>query len=244
MAVVVRTEIEPEGPKKMFFFDLQYLLFIAPALILAFVASLMVQSAYAAGRRLPARYSGYAAARAILDSAGLHDVGIEEVPGQLSDHYDPSAKVLRLSTDVFHGRSLSSVGIAAHEAGHALQDARHYAPLIVRNAAVPMANFGSGAGLFLLILGVAFSFGPLLLAGIFLFGAVVFFQLVNLPVEFNASSRAKAQLVELGLVDQDEMRAVRRVLNAAALTYVAATLQSILTLLYYVLRFTGSRNDD
>jgi len=228
----------------MYFFDFQYFLFIAPALILAFVASMMVKSAYAAGRQLPARYSGYAAARAILDSAGLHDVGIEEIPGQLSDHYDPGAKVLRLSTDVFHGRSLSSVGIAAHEAGHALQDAHHYAPLIVRNAAVPLANFGSGAGMFLLFLGLAAGFAPLSWAGIFLFGAVVFFQLVNLPVEFNASSRAKVLLVDLGLVDQNEMAAVRRVLNAAALTYVAATLQSILTLLYYVLRFTGSRRGD
>jgi len=225
-------------------FDFQHLLFIAPALLLAFVASMMVRSAYAAGRQLPARYSGYAAARAMLDSAGLHEVGIEEIPGQLSDHYDPRDKVLRLSSEVFHGRTLSSVGIAAHEAGHALQDAHHYVPLVVRNAAVPLANFGSGAGLLLLFLGIAAGFAPLSWAGIFLFGAVVFFQVVNLPVEFNASSRAKAQLVDLGIVDVDEMRAVRKVLNAAALTYVAATLQSILTLLYYVLRFTASQRHD
>ncbi len=226
------------------YFDLQHLLFIAPALILAFVASLLVRSAYASGRQQPCHYSGYAAARAILDSAGLHDVAIEEIPGQMSDHYDPREKVLRLSSEVFHGRTMSSVGIAAHEAGHALQDAHAYAPLIVRNAAVPLANFGSGAGLFLLFLGVMVRFAPLCWAGILLFGAVVFFQLVNLPVEFNASSRAKAQLVELGIVDAQEMGAVRRVLNAAALTYVAATLQSILTLLYYILRFTSSQRDD
>lgn len=228
----------------MFYFDFQYLLFISPALLLAFVAQMMVRSAYASGRQWPSHYSGYAAARAILDSAGLQDVAIEEVPGHLSDHYDPRAKVLRLSSEVFHGRTLSSVGIAAHEAGHALQDAHFYAPLIVRNAAVPIASFGSNASWFLLFIGLAMGYAPLCWLGLILFGGVVFFQLVNLPVEFDASSRAKVQLVELGLVDQQEMGPVRRVLNAAALTYVAATLQSILTLLYYVLRFAHSQRDD
>ena len=170
------------------------------------------------------------------------DVGIEEVPGQLSDHYDPRDKMLRLSSDVYHGRSLAAVGIAAHEAGHALQDAHHYPLMLVRNVAVPIANFGSGAGMLLLMLGFVSGFLPLCYLGLALYGGVALFQIVNLPVEFNASSRAKALLVDLGIVAPGEMPAVRRVLNAAALTYVAATLQAVLTLLYYASRFTSRRD--
>ena len=139
---------------------------------------------------------------------------------------------------------MSAVGVAAHEAGHALQDAKHYAPLMIRNAAVPAASFGSNAGILLAALGVFLSLQPLLLIGIAVFAGVVFFQVVNLPVEFNASTRAKRELVDLGIIDQQELPAVRKVLNAAALTYVAATLQSILTLLYYLLHFLGGRSDD
>ncbi len=190
---------------------------------------------------MAAPLSGAAAARHILDSAGLNDVAIEQIPGQLSDHYDPRANVLRLSSEVYQNRTLASVGIAAHEAGHAIQHARNYAPLIVRNAAVPLAGFGSNAGISLLIIGAVMNFQPLLLLGIGLFAAVVFFQVVNLPVEFNASSRAKAQLVGLGIVNDQELVYVKKVLNAAALTYVAATLQAMLTLLYYVMRYS-SRN--
>jgi Zn-dependent membrane protease YugP len=170
----------------------------------------------------------------------LEYVEIEDVPGHLSDHYDPRHKVLRLSHDVANSRSLAAVGIAAHEAGHAIQDALNYAPLVVRNAAVPAANFGSGVSFILLILGFILSFPPLLWLGIGAFSCVVFFQVVNLPVEFNASTRAKQQLVGLGIVDAEEMTYVNKVLNAAALTYVAATLQSILTLLYYLMHFAGS----
>jgi len=222
-------------------FDFHLLLFIAPALLLGIIAQVMIKSAYASSQRIPAGMSGFAAARRLLDSAGLQNVGIEQTPGHLSDHYDPRSKVLRLSGDVYHGRSMASVGVAAHEAGHAIQDARGYAPLVIRNAAVPAANFGSSAGMILLILGVFFT--PLLLFGIILFSAVVFFQVVNLPVEFNASSRAKRQLADLGIVHPRDMRHVSRVLTAAALTYVAATLQAILTLLYYVLRYAGSSRD-
>jgi uncharacterized protein len=222
--------------------DFNLLLFIAPALILSFLAQLWIKSAYARGQRAPARMSGYAAARRMLDAAGLHQVQIEETPGHLSDHYDPRHKVLRLSSEVYHNYSLASVGIAAHEAGHALQDARRYFPLVVRNLAVPAAGFGSNFGILMAMLGLVFSIQPLLLAGIILFSAVVLFQLVNLPVEFNASSRAKAHLVELGIVAPQEMPLVRSVLNAAALTYVAATLQAILTLLYYLLRYSSRRN--
>ncbi len=221
--------------------DFRLLIFIAPALILGMVAQMMVRSAYSRGSQVAARMSGYAAARRVLDSAGLFEVGIEQTPGRLSDHYDPRAKVLRLSGEVYHGRSMAAVGIAAHEAGHALQDAHRYLPLVIRNAAVPAASFGSNAGILLLMLGVIFQLEPLLLFGIILFAAVVFFQLVNLPVEFDASARAKRQLVDLGVVPDHEMRYVNRVLNAAALTYVAATLQAILTLLYYIMRYSGSR---
>lgn len=231
----------------MFIFEPYYFLFIMPAVLLGLWAQMRVRSTYHSAQKKPAPLSGAAAARHILDSAGLDVVAIEQVPGQLSDHYDPRSKVLRLSPDVYHGRTLAAVGIAAHEAGHAIQDAKDYAPLAIRNAAVPLAGFGSGAGMWLLMLGAIFSGSTLgqfmLLAGIVLFGAVVFFQVVNLPVEFNASTRAKAQLVELGIVPSDEMRYVNKVLNAAALTYVAATLQAVLTLLYFVLRYAGGSRD-
>jgi Zn-dependent membrane protease YugP len=192
---------------------------------------------------MAAPLSGAAAARHVLDSAGLHDVAIEPIGGHLTDHYDPRAKVLRLSGEVYGGRTLAAVGIAAHEAGHALQDAKHYAPLVVRNAAVPLAGFGSSASIILLIIGAILAIKPLVWLGIILFGGVVFFQLVNLPVEFNASSRAKEQLVSLGIITADERVYVNKVLNAAALTYVAATLQALLTLLYYVFRFAGGSRE-
>ena len=222
---------------------LTYLLFIAPALILGLWAQMRVKATYAQAQRLAAPLSGAAAARHILDSAGLQNVAIEQVPGHLSDHYDPRHKVLRLSPEVYGSRSLAAVGIAAHEAGHALQDARQYVPLVVRNAAVPAASFGSGASFLLLILGMIFQFAPLVFLGIGLFGCFVFLQLVNLPVEFNASTQAKQQLVALGVVNPQEMVYVNRVLRAAAWTYVAATLQALMTLLYYIMIFSGgSRN--
>ncbi len=222
------------------FFDPMYFLFIAPAVLLGLWAQFRIHSSYAQAQQMPAPLSGAAAARHILDSAGLTDVGIEEIPGQLSDHYDPREKVLRLSSDVYRSRSLAAVGIAAHESGHALQDAQAYAPLVVRNAAVPVAGFGSNIGVLLIILGAVFNMNPMLIwIGIALFATVVVFQLVNLPVEFNASARAKAQLVSLGVINREELVYVNKVLSAAALTYVAATLQAVLTLLYYMMRFTG-----
>jgi Zn-dependent membrane protease YugP len=220
----------------MSFFDYNYLLYLAPAFLLMLWAQWRVKATYHQAQQQPASLSGAAAARHILDSAGLHGIQIEQVPGTLSDHYDPREKVLRLSPAVYSGRTLAAVGIAAHESGHALQDAHAYAPLTIRNLAVPAASFGSGFGIYMMLFGAIFSFAPLLWAGIILFACVVFFQVVNLPVEFNASSRAKAQLVSLGIVPQDEMVYVNRVLNAAAWTYVAATLQSIMILLYYLTR--------
>ncbi len=221
----------------------EYLLFLAPAILLALWAQYRVKATYAAARQEPAPLSGAAAARHILDSDGLQNVRIEQIPGELSDHYDPRDRVLRLSPEVYQGRTLASVGIAAHEAGHALQHSHGYAPLAIRNAAVPVASFGSGLGVGLIFLGYFMQFLPLVWIGIGLFACVVFFQLVNLPVEFNASNRAKAQLVSLGIVPAQEMEHVNSVLNAAAWTYVAATLQSVMILLYYVTRFTGGSRD-
>jgi uncharacterized protein len=218
-------------------FDPMYLIMVAPAFLLGLWAQMRIRSSYAQAQQMPAPLSGAAAARHILDSAGLTNVAIEEIPGDLTDHYDPRAKVLRLSSAVYEGRSLAAVGIAAHESGHALQDAQAYAPLIIRNAAVPMASIGSGIGMTLFVVGMIFSALHILIwVGVALFSAVVFFQIVNLPVEFNASSRAKAQLVQLGIIDQDGLRYVNKVLSAAALTYVAATLQAIMTLLYLLMR--------
>lgn len=219
----------------MFFFDFRYLLFIAPAVILGIIAQIWLKAAYAKAMKQAAPLSGAAAARHILDAAGLQNVAIERVAGHLSDHYDPSAKVLRLSPEVYGERTAASVGIAAHEAGHAIQDARNYFPLIVRNLAVPAAQFGGNFSFILLILGIVFTFQPLLWAGIALFSCVVFFQLINLPVEFDASSRARGILIDMNIVPRDEMPAVRGVLNAAALTYVAGTLQSVMTLMYYLM---------
>ncbi len=220
-----------------------YLIFVGPAFALGLLAQIWVKSAYASAQRQPAPLSGAAAARHILNSAGLEHINIEPIAGRLSDHYDPRHKVLRLSQEVYQSRSLAAVGIAAHEAGHAIQDAKAYAPLVIRNAAVPLAGFGSGAGIWMLIGGAAFQIFPLVIAGIALFSCVVFFQLVNLPVEFNASRRAKDQLAELGVVNSQEMPYVNSVLRAAALTYVAATLQAVMTLFYYLMIFTGGSRD-
>ncbi len=226
----------------MFFFDPMYFIFIGPALLLAMWAQWRVKSAYAAASREPAGISGAAAARHILDAGGLGGVMIEQTPGKLSDHYDPQSKVLRLSPEVYGSRSLAAVGIAAHEAGHALQDAQKYPLMSLRNAAVGVANIGSGLGVILLLAGLGLALQPLAWLGILLFGGTVFFQMVNLPVEFDASNRAKALLVEMGIVPAAEMPAVNAVLNAAAWTYVAATLQSVLTLLYYM-SFLGRDSD-
>jgi Zn-dependent membrane protease YugP len=227
-------------------FDPLYFVFLAPAMLLAAWAQMRVRSAYAEGMQEPSRYTGAQAARTILDEAGLYDVPIEETPGQLSDHYDPSTRVVRLSSDVYHSSSLAAVGIAAHEVGHAIQHARHYAPLALRNFAVPAAIWAPNLSI-LMILGGAILTNPgLIWLGIVTFSAVVVFQLVNLPVEFDASRRAKQLLPELGLIDGHGSQIVANVLNAAAWTYVAATLQALLTLVYYAVRFggLGSRHDD
>ena len=232
----------------MFYFDWRYFLFVGPALLLGMFAQWRVSSTFASMSKIGARMSGAEAARRMLDSGGLHNVGIEQVAGHLSDHYDPRAKVLRLSPQVYGGRSMAALGVACHEAGHAFQDAKGYMPLVIRNAAVPAANFGSGIGATLAGFGLIFSYSGanpigsgLLLLGIILFSAVVFFQVVNLPVEFNASTRARQHLVDARLIAPNEEHYVAKVLNAAALTYVAGTLQTILTLAYYIFRLLDNR---
>ncbi|RMG44479.1 MAG: zinc metallopeptidase [Candidatus Dadabacteria bacterium] len=229
------------------FFDPLYLVFMIPALLLAGWAQLKVQSAYKRASNIAAGsgLSGREVAERILGTEGLSgQVAVEMTRGFLGDHYDPSKKVLRLSPEVFNGRSLAALGVAAHEAGHAIQDARHYVPLKLRNAIVPMASFGSNASIFIIIIGALFSSFQLIVAGIFLFSLVVVFQLINLPVEFDASARAKEILTSSGYISQAEYPVVSEVLSAAAMTYVAATLSSILTLLYYIVRFGlgGSRD--
>jgi Zn-dependent membrane protease YugP len=226
----------------MIVWDPWYFIFIGPAILLMLWAQARIRSTYASGMRVDARLTGAAAARHILDQAGLHNVEVEMTQGMLSDHYDPRHKVLRLSPDVYRSRSAAAVGIAAHEAGHALQDAKNYLPLTIRNFAVPAAQFGPIAFIVLMILGLLMRQPALILLGIFAYAGLVFFQLVNLPVEFDASNRAKRLLEEYQIVDGEGAVAVKKVLNAAAWTYVAATLQSVLTLLYYLLIiFGGSR---
>lgn len=220
------------------------LLFMVPPFLLSLYAQYKVKSAFQEMSQISTNLSGAQAARRMLDSSGLHSVGIERVPGHLSDHYDPSSKVLRLSSEVYDGRTMAALGVACHEAGHAFQDAERYAPLVIRNIAVPAANFGSSVSGILLMLGVMMSIRPLLWVGIVLFSLVVFFQLVNLPVEFDASSRAKKQLVALGMISDNDSYYISKVLNAAALTYVAATLQSVMTLLYYIMHALSGRQSN
>ena len=226
----------------MFQYYFEYILWISPALVLMMWAQMRVKSTFAQAQQVSAQLSGAGAARHILDAAGLQNVAIEQVPGHLSDHYDPRAKVLRLSQDVYGARTTAAVGIAAHEAGHALQDANNYAPLVIRNAAVPAATFGGNISFLMIIAGGIMAIPGLIWLGIGAFACVVFFQLVNLPVEFDASARAKRLLVEHGIVADQDMVYVNRVLNAAAWTYVAGTLQAVLTLLFYVMRYAGSRD--
>ena len=231
-------------------FDFMYLVFLVPALLLALWAQARVKSTFRSGQKVPARLSGAAAARRILDQAGLNFVEIEETRGTLTDHYDPRGKVLRLSSPVFGGRNAAAVGIAAHESGHAIQDATSYAPLVIRNAAVPLANFGGKISGFLLIIGLMLVFAgtkfgtPVFFVGVLGYLAVLFFQVINLPVEFDASNRAKELVEQLGMVDAQGAVAVRKVLNAAAWTYVAATLQTLMTLAYFLFRFAGARRSN
>lgn len=232
----------------MYWFDPRYFIIIAPGVLLAMWAQWRVHSTFSRAREMASRrgWTGREVAQAILNASGIRDVEIQPVSGHLSDHYDPHNKVLRLSPEVYSGRSLAAFGVAAHEVGHAIQDAQGYALMGIRNMIVPTAKIGSGFSMILLMIGVGLAIKPLAVVGCALFSMVVLFQLVNLPVEFNASSRAREALLVNGLTTQEEDREVGRVLNAAAMTYVAATLTAILTLFYYLLRagVIGGRSSD
>jgi len=225
-------------------FDPLYFLILAPGLVLALWAQWRMHSAFRCGKQILAasRITGAEAAAKIMRAAGVTGVSIEQVEGVLTDHYDPRHKVLRLSSDVYSGRSLSAVGIAAHEAGHAIQDAKRYPLLVVRNGLVPMASIGSNLAWVLMMVGFTLMSMQLIwgqsiiLLGIAAFSMTVLFQLVNLPVEFDASRRARLMLVSNRIVTEQEAVVVNRVLNAAAMTYVAATATAILSLLYFLLR--------
>jgi uncharacterized protein len=219
-------------------FDPMYLLFLAPAMLLAMWAQWRVRSAFAEAGRIAPRsgYTGAEAAQAVLHQAGIDNVRIEPVDGFLSDHYVPGERILRLSPHVYSESSLAAVGVAAHESGHAMQDASRYPLLVIRNGLVPLASIGSGLSWIIIMVGFIFASMNIILVGIAAFSLVVLFQLVNLPVEFDASRRARIALVDGGLVTPQEDVYVKKVLSAAALTYVAATLSSILTLLYFLFR--------
>jgi Zn-dependent membrane protease YugP len=229
------------------FFDPIYLLFVAPALLLSLWASFKTKSNFERYSRVPAAsgMTGAQAAQRLLDGAGIHDVRVIPTAGMLSDHYNPVNKTLALSEAVYGSRSIAAIGVACHEAGHAIQHARHYGPLWLRSALVPTANIGSSLGYLVMVAGLMFSSANVVLAGAVLFSAVLLFQVVTLPVEFDASARAKQLCVAHGIVAPREREGVDKVLNAAALTYVAAAVSTLLTLLYFLFRagLLGGRDD-
>ena len=219
-------------------FDPLYIgLVLIPGLLISGLASWLVRAAFNRYSNVATRsnMTGAQAAQRLLDRAGIHDVRVVPTSGYLSDHYNPVTKELALSDAVYSNRSIAAVGVAAHEAGHAIQHATRYAPLWVRSALVPAASVGSSLGYIVMFVGLMIS--PYVVTiGALLFGAVLLFQLVTLPVEFDATARAKRLVVEAGIIDADERRGMDRVLNAAALTYVAAAISTLLTLLYFLLR--------
>ncbi|MGL5296532.1 MAG: zinc metallopeptidase [Culicoidibacterales bacterium] len=215
-------------------FSPEYMIIMLITVAITGFASMRVRSAYAKFSRINTTngMSGYETARKILDMNGLYNVQVVSVSGTLSDHYDPSRKVVRLSEDNFHGRSIAAVSVAAHEVGHALQDAQSYAFLNFRTALVPVVSFSTNVSWIFIMLGLFIGMTGLAYLGVILFGAGLLFQVVTLPVEFNASSRALQQLTQYGIVSNSELKGAQNVLSAAALTYVAAALGSLLYFLY------------
>ncbi|MGQ9566936.1 MAG: zinc metallopeptidase [Anaerolineae bacterium] len=230
----------------MFFWDPLYLVFALPALLLALYAQARVQGAYSKYTRVPNSrgVNGLQAAKYLLDSVGLSFLNIEGTPGELSDHYDPRSKTLRLSPGVARQPSVAALSIVAHEIGHALQDAEGYAPLRVRSGLVPAVTVGSWVGPVLFVLGLLMASPTLAWAGVVAFAGAAVFALVTLPVEFNASRRGLILLRQSGLLAEGELKGAKQVLDAAALTYVAALAQSLSTLLYYIFLASGMRRRD
>lgn len=227
-----------------YYIDPTYLILI-PAILISAWAQFKVSSTfnkYSTVRSING-YTGAQVARILLNDAGLQEVEIQQVPGRLSDHYDPRAKVLRLSSDVYGSASVASIGVAAHEVGHAIQDKESYSALVFRNAIVPVVNFSSSLSWILFFIGILLSYSTLVTIGIILFSVVVLFQLVTLPVEFNASSRALKLLEARGILYDKEVDGARKVLSAAALTYVAATLMAVLQLVRLIAISNRNSND-
>jgi Zn-dependent membrane protease YugP len=229
-------------------FDPMYLLFILPGMALSMWASYRTKSSFNKYSQVRSArgLSGAEAARIVLDREGLQNVTIERGRGFLSDHYNPLTRSLSLSEPVHDSRSIAAIGVATHEAGHAVQHASHYAPLWLRSTLVPTASIGSSIGYFVMLIGLMMQATNMVLVGAVLFSAVLLFQIVTLPVEFDASARAKRLVVEHGIITASEREGVDRVLNAAALTYVAAAFSTLLTLLYFLMRsglLGGRRND-
>jgi len=219
------------------FFDPRYLIMAIPGLLLSLWASFYTKSTFAKYARVGSRrgLTGAQAAQNLLYNHGVHDVAIEMTGGMLTDHYDPRSKTLRLSREVYASNSLAAIGVACHEAGHAIQHASHYAPLALRSALVPSTTLCSRFAQYFIIAGIFFS-RQLLMVGVLMFAVAVVFSIITLPVEWNASARAKQAMVTAGIVSMDESRAAGQVLNAAFLTYVAAAVSAVMMLLYYVLR--------
>lgn len=225
--------------------DWTYLVLVLPAMIFALIAQGMVQSTFNKYSKTPTKsgMTGYQAARMVLDQNGIHDVHIEQVAGNLTDHYDPKAKVIRLSDATYASNSAAAVGVAAHEAGHAAQHATEYAPIKLRAAIIPITNIGSRLTLPLILIGAVLAIQPLVTLGILFFALSTVFQLVTLPVEFNASRRAMEALRSSGRMYDEELVASRKVLTAAAMTYVAALAVSLMQLIRLILIF-GRRSRD
>lgn len=227
------------------FIDKWYFILVVPALLLGLYAQSKVQSTFRRYAQVTGArgLTGAEAARRILDANGLQHVAVDRIAGQLTDNYDPRAQVVHLSEAVYDSTSVAAVGVAAHETGHAVQHAVGYAPLRLRTAIIPVTQFGSAISPILLILGLVLSIGPLVQVGLLLFATVAVFQLVTLPVEYNASRRALATLDQSGMLQAEELAGAARVLDAAALTYVAALISTLAQLLRLVLLYGGRRRD-
>ena len=223
-----------------------FLIYFAILIIIPLWAQMKVKSAYKKYSQVPASsgMTGAQVARKILDDNGLYNVTVEPIQGKLTDHYDPRAKAVRLSEENYYGHSVAGAAVAAHEVGHAMQDAEDYAFLRFRHALVPVASFGSKSSFFIILAGIFMYNANLILLGILFMAAAVLFQLVTLPVEFNASSRAMHQIVSVGVIRNNEERETKKVLDAAALTYVAAAVVAVMELLRFVLMYIGMRSDD
>lgn len=219
---------------------------VLPAFLFALYAQFRVKSTFNKYRKLPNRngFTGADVARAILDKNGLRDVSVQRVSGELTDHYDPRTKVVRLSQTVYGSTSVAALGVAAHETGHALQHKLKYAPLALRSTLVPAANIGSTAGPYMAIFGIIFQLNPLIYIGIILYAAAVAFYLVTLPVEFNASTRAIASLENMGILTWDEAEPAKKVLRAAALTYVASAAVAMANLFRLILLAGDRRRNE